>query len=275
MTYFEEKPPKEPEVLEPFKKELQLLEASSFLFETLKKYTEPTRKVYEYELFAASRAAGVVYPLDLDKRYGEVSYDSVEVMIVKVPDGSSTKIELFMPQPLGSIYIDRDALIAEAGRDYIIDTRGNSTEIPRIPNAQVNDLLYSLTGRQDNLRKQRPLGEPARDELVIGEYMAAALEDAALTTTTHYTYEFEDGLSLWATFVKNTDNTEALTNFTLHYKNFDMEPCVIDIDLSNGLKLEFSKQVIEDISSQVVPPTEDDYAVALEIIDTLTTSAQL
>ncbi len=251
--------------VEHFEHELAFLDSASALVDTLKKYSNPTRKVHVFEIPGMGRTS-FNYPISLDKQFGEIDYESIQISIIEEEDRSATIIELVTPR--GTIYIARDSIITDEEVDYILDDKKEPRTILKVPNGEINDFLHSITQRGNNPAAERFMKNVdtlGSKELVRGELMRAALEDSATHTATYYTYELEDERKVWFSLDGNLSD-EKLISVTIHYKDFDMNDCTADIDLSQGLAIKFKHTDATYGDTSPIYPDDRDYSIALRVM---------
>lgn len=247
---------------EHFKHELEFLENVSGLIDLLRKNATPVRKTYTYETLCMGRGA-LVYPPSLDRFIGTRELSSLAVTVAKEEDASSTTIELF--GSFGRVYISRDAMTPQKTEDSIINDAGEELHIGRIPDSEINDLLYSIAGRNKVPTETRDYTEDERAESVVGDGMRDALETSVVRTSTDYTYELGDERVVWCRF-EGLRGDEKLASVTLRYLDNDMNRIVVDIVMEKGLKIGFKQATDNQPLLNDVFPDRQDYVIALRVI---------
>jgi len=248
---------------EHFKYEMKFLDKVSELIESLKKYGDAVRISHEYEIIGMDRE-NHDYPPSLDRYIGEKEFSSTTVTTVVEGYESSTTIEMF--GSFGRIYISRSATLPEDTGDNILSNEGEPFPIERIPNSEINDFLYSLNRHGVSPAEARKAsGDSSSEELVSGYDMRDALESAALSSLTDYTYELGDGLYIWFR-INNSLGEDKLSHVTLSYFDYDMEKRSVDISLDQGFEIKFRSPGNETQEEAVLYPDKTDYAIALRVI---------
>lgn len=249
--------------VEHFKHELEFLENVSGLIDALRKYGHPDRKAYTFEIAGMSRDI-YAYPKSLDEYIGKKEFSSITVTVSKEEGASSTTIEMF--GSFGRVYISRDSITSEqTAGDQLISNDNQVMEISRIPDAEINDFLFSLTGRGEDPAETRKLADKKHAEKVIGEGMLDALEATAISASVDYTYDLGDGTVVWFR-IEGTMGEEKLTSVTLRYRDRDMNSRVVDVTAAKGLDVRFKSLSAKDSLLSDLYPIRIDYAIALRII---------
>jgi hypothetical protein len=250
-----------------FKDELEFLETTSKLIDALKKYREPNRTANTYTMLGLTRDK-YAYPPVIDDYIGKKDFSSIDVTISKEGAASSTTIEMY--GSFGRIYISRDAdgteNDSEKNTDQIIGDNGKPVDIDRVPDSQINDFLYSMTARRGiDPAVTRRSTEKDYIERVVGEDMRDALEDAAYSTSVHYTYELDEHTIVWFS-QESSIYGEKLTTVTLRYRDYDMNDRTVDINIEKGLDIRFRTPESDNILSEYLFTRQEDYAIALRVI---------
>ena len=247
---------------EHFKYELEFLDTTSKLIEALKKYGKPDRIVYAFDMIGMSRDV-YAYPPSLDKYIGKKEFSSIIVTTVKEEEASSTTIEML--GSFGKVYISRDAINPQNDHDQIISSTTDQLEIDRVPDAEINDFLYSMTNRGVNPADTRDNANHGHLETVVGEEMRDALESAAFSSTVYSTYELDDHTKVWFS-QEGPFNDEKLTSITLHYRDRDMNEIAADITINKGLAIRFSSPGSENELLDYLHSERTNYVIALRVI---------
>lgn len=248
---------------EHFRHELEFLENVSGLIDLLRQNATPVRKTYTYETLSTGRVA-LVYPESLDQFIGTREVSSLAVTVTKEEGSSSTTIELF--GSFGRVYISRDAAVPQkTTEDSIINDAGEEMSIGRVPDSEINELLYSIARRHETPTEIHDYTEDEKVELVAGDGMRDALETSMVSTSTDYTYELGDDRVVWCRF-EGLNGKEKLASVTLRYLDHDMNRIVVDIAMEKGLKIGFKETGGDQQLLTDVFPDRQDYVIALRVI---------
>ncbi len=252
--------------VELFKNELEFLDTTSKLIDTLKRYKKPDRTSYTYTMIGMGRDV-YAYPSAIDDYIGKKSFSSIDVTVSIEEEVSSTTLEMY--GSFGRIYISRDAVGPENDKvpckDQIIDNSGNPFEIDRVPDWQINDFLYSMSQRGLDPAVKRRTATDSVFERVVGEGMSDALEAAAFSTLANYTYELGEHTKVWFSQEGLMDD-DKLASVTIFYQDYDANDRMVEINIDKGLDIKFRTPGTDNSLSDYLHTRQEDYEIALAVI---------
>jgi hypothetical protein len=256
-----------PDGVELFEYVIKLLEATRSLIDVLKKYKEPLRTDITYTIVGMGRDR-YFYPPVVDDYIDKKEYATINVSVIEEHGVNSTSIELI--GTFGTVYLSRDSLGDEdwsiKNQDHIVGDDGKPVDIDSVPNSQINDFLYSITrqGIEDPTiaRSKAPLGFAER---VVGEDMHKALEAVAETKSVNRNFELDNNIIVWFSEDSSIYGDKQNT-VSIYFKDRDKNERVIEINTEGGFDIRLRSPEYDNSRSGYLHTGEDDYAIALEVI---------
>lgn len=244
---------------------VEFIDRSSLLIETLEEYATPTRRSYELE-FTSQESGESAYPEALKDRLLTRYLKSILVTITQEDDEPSTTTIEFHDED-GTIHVSRDSLQSvlpedpEYFFDVVIDNQGKPKTIPKIPNYEINALLFSLAGNYREAEHRALLQN--KDDRVVGEDVFAALCSNAVRTTSDLEYKLDDDRTVYFTKVSNAGR-DKLVSFRIKYKDNNRDKRSAEVSLEKGLAIVFKSY--EGITPGDIYPDEDDYDELIRLL---------